>query len=293
MRERFSRRHKSGKAQSAPPCSGNRRGPLRVCKSWAHCRAVGRVVGRERERAAGVVRREREGQILQGKPRGESPPFTRGSALARFPGNVDLSAVFAGDFFSWRLLLTVAWIQLLFRWKKHGKDVDAATGPQYLNIKAEVYANAFRFQIQTFRDAIKHLKKKLQIKKKTTWKSKSRTSREWFFTLYQPHMPDLMSPQLLEDLEVLNSPSITLVQLLRYFSACLARLLKPYALCWSVGWDYPQVDALWQAAVHKSLTKQSVGNSLKTCRSTKKNLQRCFFVVSGVLSKTFCNSTSS
>lgn len=77
---------------------------------------------------------ERGGQILQGKQRGESPPFTHGSTLARFPGSVDLGAVYAGDFFSWRLLWTVAWIQLLFRWKEHRRDVDAATGPQCLYI---------------------------------------------------------------------------------------------------------------------------------------------------------------
>lgn len=42
----------------------------------------------------------RERESLLGKQRIESPPFTRGSVLARFLRNVDLSAVYAGDFFS-------------------------------------------------------------------------------------------------------------------------------------------------------------------------------------------------
>lgn len=102
VRGRFSRRRKNGKTQSAPPCSSNHCGPLCVYKSPAHCGAVGWVTGKERKRAGGVARgeREREREIQQGKQGIESPPFTRGSVLARFPRNVDLSAVYAEDFFS-------------------------------------------------------------------------------------------------------------------------------------------------------------------------------------------------
>lgn len=57
--------------------------------------------GRRQGVWSGESERERTGgQILQGKLWVESPPFTRGSVLARFPGNVDLSAVYAGDVFS-------------------------------------------------------------------------------------------------------------------------------------------------------------------------------------------------
>lgn len=68
--------------------------------------SVGSRGGSERGRG-GVAKGERE------RERGENPPFTRGSVLARFPGTVDLAEVYAEDFFGRRLLLTWAWIQSL------------------------------------------------------------------------------------------------------------------------------------------------------------------------------------
>lgn len=126
------------------------------CGSSANLRG-GKMATRCEGRGRGQKRVwERE---TEGKQRVESPPFTRRSVLARFPRNVHLSAVYVEDFFNLRLLLTAAWIQLLFDWKEHRIDVVSVTGPQYLKIKADVYVIHF---VGKFRHSEKLLEKQLE-----------------------------------------------------------------------------------------------------------------------------------